>query len=164
MTHDIEGARWSVSDPEDVLQRVAGWAAERHVEVLVADARAVFGRDHLESAIRHAERAKEHGTMSTRSLPMETLLYLSGRRQVADALAAAGIHRSTQGVAVVVFGEGNARDLIRAMGWTRDPTALDAGTKDPGALGLTKAELSTIPRERWPDLALERVALLDVQK
>lgn len=164
MTHDIEGARGSISDPEDVLQRAAAWAAELHVEVLVADARAVFGRDHLESAIRHAERAKEHGTMSTRSLPMEALLYLSGRRQVVEALAAAGIRRGTQTLAVVVFAESGAHEMVQAMGWTPDAEVLRAGTKDAEALGLTNAELSTIPSERWPDLALERVALLDVEK
>ncbi len=164
MTHDLEGARGTVEDPDAVLRAVAGWAAERHAEALVANARSVIGRDHLESAALHAERAKANGMMTTRSLGMETLLYLSGHRQVADAIAAAGIRHGTRALAVVVFGDARAADLVDAMGWRRDPEALESGSKDPQVLGLTQAELATVPRERWPDLALERVALLDVEK
>lgn len=164
MTHSLAGARGTVEDPEAVLRKVADWAAEQHAEVLVADARAVFGRDHLESAALHAERAKENGTMSTRSLSMETLLYLSSRRQVGDAIAAAGIRRGTEALAIVAFGGAQAVEAVNVMGWAADADVLDAGSKDPTVLGFTRAELSTIPKEQWPDLALERVALLDVEK
>jgi len=162
--HDLRGARGHIVDSEDVLRRLASWGAERKVEILVADARAVFGRDHLESAVLHAERAQRQGAMSTRSLPMETLLYLSGRRQVADAIAAAGVRPGTQQIAVAVFGNTLAAEVIEAMRWTADPRVLDATRKDAAVLGLTPTEIATIPRARWPDLALERVALLDVEK
>ena len=164
MTHDLGGTRVSIDEPEGVLRRAAHLARERNVEILVADARAVFGRDHLESAALHAERAKEHGTMSTRSLAMETLLYLSGHRQVSDAIVVAGIRRGTEALAIVVFGNLRAAEAIAAMGWTPEANVLDALPKDPSVLGLTEAERSTVPKARWPDLALERVALLDVEK
>jgi tRNA threonylcarbamoyladenosine modification (KEOPS) complex Cgi121 subunit len=102
--------------------------------------------------------------MSTRSLTMETLLYLSGRRQVADAIAAAGIRRGTDALAVVVFGDARAVEVIDAMGWSADADVLAAAAKSSSLLGLTQAELSTIPEEHWPDLALERVALLEIEK
>ena len=102
--------------------------------------------------------------MSTRSLAMETLLYLSGHRQVSDAIAVAGIRRGTEALAIVVFGNVRAGEAIAAMGWTPEVNVLDALPKDPSVLGLTEAERSTVPKERWPDLALERVALLDVEK
>ncbi len=146
------------------MRKAAAWAAERHAEILVADARAVFGRDHLESAVRHAERAKAGGTMSARSLPMETLLYLSGKRQVADAIATAGIRSGTEAIAVVVFGDVRASEAVAALGWKPEAGVLEASSKDPAVLGITRAELGTVPKERWHDLALERVALLDVEK
>lgn len=164
MIHDIRGARARIDNPEEVLRRVASWGAERDREILVADARAVFGRDHLESAVRHAERAQDQRRMSARGLAMETLLYLSGRRQVSDALEVAGIRAGTRAVAVVTFGDTLAPDLVEAMGWTSDPRVLEATGKDPALLRLGSAELGTIEKERWMELALERVALLDVEK
>lgn len=164
MTHDLAGARGRIEDPEDILRRAAAWAKERRGEIMVADARAVFGRDHLESAILHAERAKDRGTMSTRSLSMETLLYLSGHRQIGDALAAAGIRRGTAAIALVVFGEVRAAEAVEALGWSLDAEVLETASKDPAVLGLSGKELTTIPKERWSDLALERVALLDIEK
>ena len=146
------------------MRRIASWGAERKVEILVADARAVFGRDHLESAVRHAERAREQGAMTTRSLAMEALIYLSGRRQVSEAIAVAGIRSGTEHIAVVVFGDTLAAEAIEAMAWTADPRVLEAGGKDPAALGLTQAQLATVARDRWAELALERVALVDVEK
>lgn len=164
MIHDIRGARGAIGDPEEVLRKAAAWAAGRGVEILLADARAVIGRDHLESAVRHGKRAKDQGTMTTRTLGMETLLYLSGRRQVADAISVAGIRKGTTGVAVVVFGDTFAADLLEAMGWSPDPTCLDAERKDLEALGIRETERATVPRGKEADLALERVALVDLEK
>lgn len=164
MIHLVVGARGRVTDPKDVLRRVETWARERHVEVLLADARIVFGRDHIESAVLHAERARAQGTMTTRSLSMETLRYLSSRRQVNEALAAAGIRPGTEQVAVVVFGDTIAGDLVEAMGWTADPRVLEEGDKDFALLDLTDTELRTVPRDQRASLALERVALVDVLK
>ncbi len=164
MIFEIRGAKARIEDPEESLRRVAAWSTERGVEVLVAEARAVFGRDHLVSAAHHAIRAQAQGSMTSRSLAMETLVYLSGRRQVADAIAVAGIRPGTEAVGIVVFGDTLASECITAMGWTADPRVLEAATKNPSRLGIHAEELATVPSDRRPDLALERVALLDLEK
>lgn len=164
MIIDLRGARASVDDPEGTLRHAAQWALERKVEVLLADARAVFGRDHLESAVRHAERAGTRGTMTTRSVSMEALLYLAGRRQIADAIGVAGIRTGTRGIAVAVFGDTLAADFIEAMRWTTDPQVLEAAGKDITILGVSDQEARTVDTARRTELALERVALVDVEK
>lgn len=164
MSHVFVGARGHVVDPADTLSRIRAWGEASGVEVLVADARVVFGTDHLESALRHAERAGSNGAMTARSLAMEALLYLSAKRQVTDAIRVAGIRQGTQAVALAILGEALPDGLLRELGWSRDDAVLEPEGKDPGALGISEAEKGTVPRDRWADLVLERVALLDVFK
>ncbi len=164
MSHVLAGARGGVRDRDAVLREAQSWAADHGVDVMLADASAVFGRDHLESAALHAERARDAHAMATRSLSMEALLYLAAQRQVADAIKMAGIKESTSAIAVAVFGGAAADDLIQRLDWARDDVVLDARGKDLSILGVRKAELETVPRDRITDLALERTALLDVEK
>ena len=164
MSHTLAGARGRVRDRDAVVREAQDWALRRDSEILLADASAVFGREHLESAALHAERAGAAGLMATRSLSMEALLYLAGQRQVADAIAMAGIKDATATVAVVIFGDAPVDEVIAHLGWSRDDGVLKAAGKDPGILGIRDIERRTVPEARIVDLALERTALLDVMK
>lgn len=160
----VAGARGPVGDHEAVLRKASAWAAERASEVLLADAALVFGREHLESAALHAERAAEAGTMVARSISLESLRYLAGERQLADAIRRSGLKAGSDRAAVLLFGEASADDIIAHLGWTRDDSVLDAAGKDLAALGVPKRSRGTLPRGREADLALERVALVDVDR
>ena len=92
---------------------------------------------------------------------METLRYLAAKRQVADAIRAAGIRQGTRAVAVVLFASEAIDDLLKCTGWARDDSVLELRGKNLELLGVTKGEASTIPVERQGDLVLEKVALLD---
>ena len=164
MTYAIAGARGAIEDPEATIKQAQEWAVRHQVEVLLADARVVFGRDHLESAVRHALRAQSAGTMIARTVSMETLRYLSAQRQVADAIRVAGIHRGTREIAIVVFGTESFETLLDSFKWSRDDGALAAPGKSLDVLGISMEEAATVPAERRTDLALEKVALLDVVK
>ncbi len=163
MKYEIAGARGTGTDPQGVVTKAQAWAAERHSEVLLADANLVFGRDHLESAILHAVRARGTGNGVARDLGLETLRYLSGARQVANAIRAAGLHEGSASVAVVVF-EGSVDALLAHLGWIRDDTVLDARGKSLRNLGIGASAERTLPADRVADLALERTALLDIEK
>ena len=164
MKYSISGARGHVTDPMETIRRAQDWGGPRGIDVLLADATVVFGRAHLESAIQHALRAHDAGTMVAHSVSMESLRYLSAQRQVADAIRIAGIRTGTQELAVAVFGADSTEELLRLFGWARDDTVLEPREKSPTALGYTKQALSTVPANRRSDLALEKVALLDVWK
>jgi KEOPS complex subunit Cgi121 len=164
MKHALLGARCAIQDPEAILRQIREWGQARGAEVLAADAQAVFGRDHLESAVRHAERARAEQTSSTRSIAMETLLYLSGQRQVADAIRVAGLRQGTETIGLVVWPGEDSQELLAALGWARDDAVLESAGKSLDRLGVTEVEKGTIPETTVQDLALERVALLDVAK
>jgi len=164
MRYEIGGARGTVEDHESILKTIRSWAESAGCDVLFADARAVFGRDHLETAVRHALRAHAARTMAARSVSMEALRYLSGQRQVADAIRTAGIGSGTKGVAIAVFGDSRLDDLIALIGWSRDDAVLEPKGKSLRAIGISEAESATLPSSARPDLALEKVALLDLEK
>lgn len=163
MTYEIAGARCPASDPQDVVTRAQTWAAAHHAELLLADASVVIGRDHLESAVRHALRARASGLGVARDLGLETLRYLCGKRQVSEAIRAGGLTTATRTVAAVVF-EATADDFLAHLGWKRDDSVLDAEGKSLRVLGVTVSEEQTVAPERVSDLALERTALLDIEK
>ncbi len=152
-----------MTDPQMVVAKAQGWAAEHHAEVLLADASAVFGRDHLESAVRHAIRARSSGNAVARDLGLETLRYLSGARQVTDAIRAAGLRPGTGAAALVVF-EGSVDDLLTHLGWIKDDEVLAAKGKSVRTLGLSAAAERTVDQDEASDLALERTALLDIER
>jgi KEOPS complex subunit Cgi121 len=164
VSHAIAGARGHVADPEAVLRQAQAWASRHGSEVCLADARTVFGRDHLESAALHAERAKDSGTMATRSLSMETLLYVSGKRQVADAIRVAGLRLDSEAVGLVLFGPTDLDDFLREMAWSRDDSVMSAEEKSLEAFGISKAQATTVSYARRLDLVLEKVALVDLEK
>ncbi len=164
MSHGIAGARARIADPEAVVRQAGAWASRHGSEVCLADARFIFGRDHLESAALHAERAKDTGTMASRSISMETLLYVSGKRQVAEAIRFAGLRKDSASIGLVVFGSAAPDDFLREMGWSRDDTILSEEGKSLEGFGISRAQEATVPPERRPDLVLEKVALLDLEK
>jgi len=162
MSYAIAGARGMVADPEAAIKAVHAWATGHGGEVLVADARAVFGRDHLETAVQHALRAEAAGTMVSHSVSMETLRYLSAQRQVSDAIRIAGIRRGTGELAIVVFRTPSIERLLTEFGWARDDAVLEAEGKSLRTFGISQKEAATVARKSQVDLVLEKVALLDV--
>jgi tRNA threonylcarbamoyladenosine modification (KEOPS) complex Cgi121 subunit len=164
MSYSISGARGRITDPKETIRQAQDWGGPRGIDVLLADATVVFGGAHVDSAIRHALRAHDAGTMVAHSVSMEALRYLSAQRQVADAIRIAGIRTGTREVAVAVFGADSTEELLNHFGWARDDTILEPREKSLAALGFTKEALATVPRDRRSDLALEKVALLDVLK
>jgi KEOPS complex subunit Cgi121 len=163
MSYDIAGARARISDPRAAIAAAQAWAAAHGAEVLLADASVVFGRDHLDSAARHALRARASGAGVARDLGIETLRYLSAQRQVSDAIRLGGLRSGSEAIAVVAF-EGSAAGLLTQLGWTRDDAVLDPEGKSLRILGIRRSEERTVPKERIMDLALERTALLDLEK
>lgn len=143
-----------LADVRALVQRVRG------ATLLRADR--VYGPDHLAHAAALAARAVGEGRARSADVATETLLYAAGERQIQKALDLVGLREGTRGVAVVSWAD--FAPVARELGWTREDAVLegDAGVLD--AFGVTAEERAMFPRERWGDLILERVALVDVLK
>jgi len=156
---DAIGARGPAGDPAERLAKAKGLDG-----IQLLDARLVCGRDHLASAAEHAERAMREGTNAAKALAVEFLLYASGERQIADALAKMGIRSNTTEFAVVAFGGLDVPPALVALALTRDDSVLEASRQKLRAFGLSDAEIDSVPGDRQTDLVLERVAMVDLLK
>jgi len=134
------------------------------IEILLMDARMVFGRVHVESAVEHAARAFKRGTNVASSMMMEVLLYASGERQLSSAIEKMGVRDGTRQVAIVVSDRMKQKTILRELGISADDSVLGARAGRLTAFGVTPKATSGVPKEKAADLALERVALVDIKK
>lgn len=150
--------RGEVRDLKALVARVRG----APLQLVRADR--VYGADHLRHAAALAARAIEEGRARSADLATETLVYAAGERQVHKALALLGLQAATRGIAAVAWDAAALDALAREQGWTRDDALLEGDEGALEALGVTTAEREMLPRERWGELVLEKVALSDVLK
>jgi tRNA threonylcarbamoyladenosine modification (KEOPS) complex Cgi121 subunit len=141
-----------VADVRALLARVP-----KGVQLVRADR--VYGADHLRHAAALAQRAIDEGRARTADVATETALYAAGERQIGKALAFLGLQEGVSAVAVVAWAP-----FAPPAGWIPDGSVLDGGPAVLDAFGVTETERAMLPRERWGDLVLERVALTDVLK
>jgi KEOPS complex subunit Cgi121 len=152
------------------MRRLQRAAAARDLSAQAMDAGAVCGRVHLESALLHARRAFERGNNLARTLWVEWVLCAAGVRQVDVAFQRVGISAGTQEFAVLLLaeegevGDPTVSDVLAELGLERDDDVLECDEGSLRRLGVGKGELEAMPRERWQDLALDRVALLDLER
>ena len=127
-------------------------------DVVIMDPMYVCGKDHVISAVRHAERSFEHGTNRSKTLLTEILLYAAGERQISKALEKIKPKAGCREFALALL---NVPDNLKLsdVGMKIDDSILDANEAKADALGLDRT--FDIPIE---DLALEMVALLDLAK
>ncbi len=137
----------------------------------VVDGSAVCGRVHLESAWLHANRAMDRGDNLARTVLIEWVLCVAGVRQVDVAFKRVGIRPGTGTFAIMLVAdddlvptEGQVSTLLDAVGLRRDDSVLECTEDALRNLGVGSAEMAAVPVESWPDLALERVALLELER
>ena len=125
-------------------------------DVVLLNPKYVCGRDHILSAVMHAERAFAQGTNRSKSVITETILYAACERQISKALAKMRPEEGCGGMAAAVFGVSDLRlDMIKAVS---DDSLLECTDEKAKCLGIS---VPGIPPE---DLILEMVAVMDIQK
>jgi KEOPS complex subunit Cgi121 len=166
------GARGAFASLPEFLTMVKEIAMRNGVVIQVLDAELVYGRLHLVSAYRHAVRALKEGRNATESLGLETLLYASGESQIQKALAKMGVKPETTCIAVLIASQedtqqdlnGVVSDFLRSTGFVRDDGLLEGDRETLRRFGISDREVATVTAERYGDLVLERVAMVDVFK
>ena len=148
-----------------ILAALREFSSAQDVEVQLLDAAAVVNADHLRSAAEHALRSRERGTMRAGALPMEILLYASGRRQIREAMALSGLRDDTRRIAAVIVGPGAASKaplLLKALRFA--PLSEKKAAGGLSALERLGVSARGAAKEQLEALALEQVALLDIEK
>ncbi len=142
--------------------RILADAASAGAQVLVIRGDMVFGSDHLRSALYHAKRAMSEGSNSSDSLPMETLLYASGERQLGVAIRKMSVDQSSEEIAIAQI---SGAELPKGDEWrVMAPIRKDLPDSVLEKFGVSEKELQTTASGRRMDLILERIASVDVMK
>lgn len=157
------GLKGEVSDPEALLN-VARDCCRSDGSVQLMRSSMVFGRIHLESAADHAIRSFEQGRNSSKSLATEALLYASGSRQIDRAVEKMGIRRGDSEIALVAFGGFDLMEFLEKTNLVQDESVLEGDASMLSDFGITKKEISSVPKSKVFDVVLERVALVDLLK
>ncbi len=171
----IFGASGNIHDVDTFIQQLLSFSNKHHVVVQVFDAKAIYSLDHLISATTHARRAFHQGTNATGSLALEILLYAAGERQIEKAIKKIGIRKGKQKMAFVITDSleskgdttiDNAvkKKLLTLFHLTSDDASIQGDLATLKRFGISKQELSTVPKDHYGDLILVRVALVDVIK
>jgi len=157
----LSGGVGKVEDPTSFLDRLR----EHHPEeALVVDADLVCGPEHMASALMHAERAFRNRRNAADSLTMETMLYLSGERQLSKAREKVGLKAGTERVALLFLGQGPEDGLWQRLGLRHDDSVLGYHLAKAEGFGIGKEEINSVPASMVQDLVLERVAFVDIIK
>jgi KEOPS complex subunit Cgi121 len=126
-------------------------------DVVLLDPRMVCGKDHIVSAVMHAERAFANGTNRSKTLLTETILYAAGDRQIGRAMEKMNPKDTKDGMVAVLFGIEDPR--LDEIGMERCDKIMDPSAEKAKNLGIDVYEGISIK-----DAALEHVAMTDLLK
>ncbi len=156
----VIGARCGRAEARSVLERLKDVDGG---SVLVLDADVVCGRDHILSAVRHAERSFANSSNSCKDIAMETMLFASGERQISRAKEKMSPKEGSERLALVLFGVPPDAATGRAS-LTRDDSVLDCTPEKAARFGISHREIETVGEAQAADLVLERVAFVEIAK
>ena len=173
----IFGAVGYIEDVENFLKKISKFALEKNVAIQVMNADMVYGKNHLISAAEHAIRAVLEKRNSMRFLSNEIMLYAAGERQIGAAISKMGIKRGHSKTAFVFvhsisdIDEANgdissdeAIDFIGEIGMTLNSDVLYGDESVIKRFGIPDGEIDTIEKDKYEDLILEKVAMVDIIK
>lgn len=167
---EVYRAVFTIEDKIGFLNEIRRIADEFETHIILFDADRLTGRDHVEAALRHACRSWTGGEAIANSLEMEALLYAAGTRQCQVA-SSFGIHpgenRSYVAVCPPVPGvRDRLAGLVRFVDDEQGGEEIDPAKRALLAdlFSITPEEVAVVGEERFRELVLERVALLDVYR
>jgi KEOPS complex subunit Cgi121 len=164
-----------IPNPDLALKALRTKFVDSQVQIVRADR--VAGLEHLSFATENAVNAVERGRGRSKSVAMETLLFIAGQRQISKAVETLGATSQTRDVAITILSkEPLNEDEITAsvqsiLGGKRQDSVIDIGSSKKirelcRTYGISSEEFDAgqLPSERADSLIkrliLERSALL----
>jgi KEOPS complex subunit Cgi121 len=171
----VLGTHGTIKNIDTFVQQLLAFSKQEHLIIQAFDARVIYDKNHLISATNHAKRAFQQGTNAINSPALEILLYAAGERQIQKAIKKIGVKKGEQQIVFVItdffnqktnkyVGKTVIQKLLKTFHLTIDEKVLKGDRATLKRFGITDQELSTIPEEKYGDLILEKVAMVDVIK
>jgi KEOPS complex subunit Cgi121 len=171
-TMDIISGQIQIDNVNTFMDKLQTFSSS-DITVQAFNAKMIFGKQHLFSAVHHTIRAKNQNRLITHSLSMELLLYASGERQLKHAIPKMGVTEDMKSIVILIMylrkhchdiKEKLLKMLTHSYSFTEDPRVLNSDVQSLHLFGITDEELQTIPKDKYQDLILEKVALVDIIK
>jgi KEOPS complex subunit Cgi121 len=168
-----------IIDAKVTMETIDRISKEYNVNIQLFNADCIFGETHIISALLHAKRAFEQKKNTSDNLMTETLLYASGERQIRHAIKKIGIREGEDSRVCILVCCGNfentkeknsreVRDVLEIvmsrLGLLRDDALILPNEEKLNSLGCSKEEIDAVPESMRYELALEKVALVDIKK
>jgi len=125
-------------------------------DVVLMDPDMVCGREHVMSAVMHAERAFSNGTNRSKTILTEILLYCAWERQIGKALSKMNPKEGRDEYVALLINVDDPH--LDEIGMVRDDSLYEPTEWKCEKLGLRSCFLSPV------DQALENVAMVDLMK
>jgi tRNA threonylcarbamoyladenosine modification (KEOPS) complex Cgi121 subunit len=174
LNFEILGARGKFENIDIIISSLKELGDRHGIMIQIFDAKLIFGKSHLRSAVLHAKRAEENRTILANSLTVEILLYSSGERQIGQAIEKMGVKPDSSEFGLVLYGipefktvdeaEKFCEKILIDLGLERDDSVLNGDRFVLERFGLTQEELDSVDESHWGNLILERVAMVDIIK
>ncbi len=166
--YKIIGAKGNISNIDEFLGKINSFCEKNSIVIQVFNAQMIFGDNHLVSAYEHAKRAFEQKTNTTNSLAMEIMLYTSGERQLKLAIPKIGVKKGQADIAFILIGDKITDklidELLEKLLLKRDDKVLEGDINTLKKFGLKESEIKTVSKDKYGDLILEKIALVDIIK
>ena len=168
--YKIFGAIGNIQNVDGFLKNIREYSEENKIIIQVFNADFIFGEKHLISAFEHAKRAMERKTNTTNSLEMEILLYAAGERQLKKAIPKIGVKKGVNNLAFILIDTTEkkldqiAKQFIKQFSLRREDKVLEGNKNTLKKFGLTEKEINTVTKNKYPDLILEKIAMVDIMK
>jgi tRNA threonylcarbamoyladenosine modification (KEOPS) complex Cgi121 subunit len=170
----VFGAQGYIQNIKSFLDKIQDFAKKYDIIIQVFNADMIYGKNHLISSIEHARRSMKRKTNTTNSLEMEILLYASGERQLKLAIPKMGIKKGQSNIAfIILFDNKREKDLVidNLIDELAKLFSLNINNKIlKGNISVLKRfciddnEIKTVMEDKYEDLILEKIAMVDIIK
>ncbi|MEA2035150.1 MAG: KEOPS complex subunit Cgi121 [Euryarchaeota archaeon] len=164
-------AEFNIEDERRFLKNIRVVAEKNSVHIICFNADNIAGTEHIRSALAHAWRSFSEGKPIANSFEMETLLYTGGTRQCQEA-SVFGVHQGENHSFICICPP--CEDAVKDMNGIVDLLPYNTDLWEDinpekmkrlmNLFSITEDEIGVVGKERFRELILERVALLDVYK
>lgn len=167
----IYGTEGNIDNLDNFLYKINQISEKNNIIIQVFNADLIYGRKHLISAVEHAKRAFSYKTNTTNSIEMEIMIYAAGERQLKNAIPKIGIKKGKSNIAILFLYKNkleinNERicELIKLLNLKINDKVLEGNINTLEKFGINKNEIETISEDKYQDLILEKVAIVDILK
>ena len=150
----------------ELLSSISALEKKLQCSIQVMRADRVFGRDHVESAFMKTVRAFANNDNISDSITLETMIYMSGCRQIQEALVFIGVEDETSEIVCIsTCDEMDVPEIAKDLALEVDESILgDLSQKDAETFVSEAFKGADIKGVKVLDLVLERISRVDILK